>query len=81
MVKLGPKEGPCDWEVRISSMELDALHQVLNCAASRGCGECVHCSERALEQMLRLARNCGRTVVTGLERLEADMEFAGAFGL
>ena len=81
MRKLGPKEGPCDWESRIGSMDLEALHQVLNCAASRGCGECVRCSESALEQMLRLARRSGRTVVAGLERLEADMEFAGAFGL
>ncbi|WP_268743964.1 hypothetical protein [Paramagnetospirillum caucaseum] len=39
------------------------------------------CSELALEQMLRQARQMGRTVVAGLERLEADMEFASAFGL
>ncbi|CUW37505.1 conserved protein of unknown function [Magnetospirillum sp. XM-1] len=81
MVKIGPKEGPCGWERRPVPLDVDELHQVLNCAAARGCNQCVKCSELALEQMLRQARQKGRPVVTGLERLEADMEFVGAFGL
>lgn len=81
MVKIGPKEGPCGWEQRSVPLDVDELHQVLNCASARGCNQCVKCSELALEQMLKQARQKGRSVVTGLERLEADMEFAGAFGL
>lgn len=81
MVKIGSKDGPCGWERRIAPLDVEELHQVLNCASGRGCCHCVKCSELALEQMLKQARNAGRVVVTGLERLETDMEFAGAFGL
>ena len=81
MVKIGPKEGSCGWEMRPTPLDVEELHQVLNCASGRGCNQCVRCSEQALEQMLKQARKSGRSVVTGLERLEADMEIAGAFGL
>lgn len=81
MAKIGPKDGPCAWEERAVPLDVDELHQVLNCASGRGCSQCVKCSELALEQMLTQARKIGRSVVAGLERLEADMEFAGAFGL
>jgi hypothetical protein len=81
MLKIGPKEGPCAWELRVVPLDVDELHRVLNCASGRGCNQCVRCSELALEQMLRQARQIGRNVVAGLERLEADMEFAGAIGL
>jgi hypothetical protein len=81
MIKLDSKDGPCDWERQIVPLDVEELHQVLNCASGRGCSHCVKCSELALEQMLKVARKAGRAVVVGLERLEADMEFAGAFGL
>lgn len=81
MAKNGPKEGPCNWEKRAAPLDVDELHHVLNCASGRGCNQCVKCSELALEQILRQARKSGRNVLTGLERLENDMEFAGAFGL
>lgn len=81
MFKIGSKDKPCGWEQRIVPLDVEELHQILNCASARGCSHCVKCSEIALEQMLKMARDTGRTVVTGLERLEADMEFAGAFGL
>lgn len=81
MAKIGPSEGPCSWEQRLVALDVDELHQVLNCASGRGCNQCVRCSELALEQILRQARRMGRSVVAGLERLEADMEFVGAFGL
>lgn len=81
MMKSGSKDGPCGWERQIAPLDVDRLHQILNCASGRGCSHCVKCSELALEQMLLQARTAGRPVVVGLERLEADMEFVGAFGL
>ncbi len=35
---------------------LDSLQSILNCASIQGCGQCVTCSERALELFLRVAR-------------------------
>lgn len=35
---------------------LDSLQTILNCASVQGCGECVACSERALERFLEVAR-------------------------
>ncbi|MBI3447123.1 MAG: hypothetical protein HY055_17590 [Magnetospirillum sp.] len=82
MVKLGPKEGPCGWEQRVAELDIEELHQVLNCASARGCHHCVRCSERALELMLTLARRKGSPLAfLGLERLEVEMELVGAIGL
>jgi hypothetical protein len=81
MAKVGPNEGPCGWELRPVALDVDELHQILNCASARGCNRCVKCSELALEQILKRARQSGRGVVVGLERLELDMEWVGAFGL
>ena len=81
MIKLGPKEGPCGWEVRAPSMDVDQLHKVLICATLRGCNQCVRCSEFALEHMLSLTRRLDRAGMFGVERLELDVDFAEAFGL
>lgn len=81
MVKLGPKEGPCGWEQRAADLDVEELHQVLNCASERGCNQCVRCSERALELMLKQTRRGGPLAFLGLERLEGDMELVGAIGL
>lgn len=81
MVKVGPKDGPCGWEKRPVALDVDELHQILNCASARGCSQCVKCSELALEKILIRARQSGRGVLTGLERLELDQELVGAFGL
>ena len=81
MVKIGPKEGPCDWERRAADLDVEELHQVLNCASGRGCNQCVRCSEWALELMLKQARKGGPLAFLGLESLEVDMELVGAFGL
>ncbi|OAN55266.1 hypothetical protein A6A04_11445 [Paramagnetospirillum marisnigri] len=81
MVKFGPIEGPCGWEQRASALDLEELHQVLNCAAERGCALCVRCSERALEKLLVIARRERTFGFLALERLEAEMEVAGTLGL
>jgi hypothetical protein len=81
MVKIGPKEGPCGWELRPTAPEIEELHGVLNCASGRGCNLCVKCSELALEHLVREARRLGRSVVAGLERLEAEMELGEVLGL
>lgn len=81
MVKLGPEEGPCGWEQQNPEPDVEELHQVLNCASGRGCNQCVRCSELALELLLKHARKSGPMAFLGLERLEVDMEFQGAFGL
>lgn len=81
MTKFGPKEGPCGWEQRAAELDLEELHQVLNCASERGCGQCVRCSERALGEFLALARKGARFGYGALERLELDMDLSAAFGL
>lgn len=81
MVKVGPSDGPCGWEEQAEHHDVEDLHQVLNCASARGCNQCVRCSETALELMLRRAREAGRRVVAGLDRLEAEMELIGAIGM
>lgn len=81
MAKVGPKEGPCGWELRPDPPDVEELHNVLNCASARGCNLCVKCSEMALEHLLRQARQLGRGVVAGLERLEAEMELGEVLGL
>ncbi len=81
MTKYGPKEGPCGWEQRTVPLELEELHQVLNCASGRGCSHCVRCSEQALEQFLALATKARMFGFTAIDRLELDMDFSAAFGL
>lgn len=81
MTKFGPKEGPCGWEQRAAELELEELHQVLNCASARGCTHCVRCSERALEKFLTVAKMARRFGFSALERLELDMDTSAAFGL
>ena len=81
MVKIGPNEGPCGWEQRAAALDVEELHQVLNCASARGCNQCVRCSERALELMLKQARKGGPLAFLGLEGLEVDMVLVGAIGL
>lgn len=81
MAKFGPKDGPCGWEQRAADLELEELHQVLNCASERGCHLCVRCSEKALEEFLALARKTGMFGFGALERLEFDMDLSAAFGL
>ena len=81
MTKLGPKEGPCGWEQRAAELELEELHQILNCASARGCAQCVRCSELALDKFLRLARKSPLFGFGGLGQLELDMDLSAAFGL
>ena len=81
MTKYGPKEGPCGWEQRAADLELEDLHQVLNCASGRGCTQCVRCSELALETFLGLAGKARMFGFSGLDRLELDMDGSAAFGL
>ncbi|RAU23171.1 hypothetical protein CU669_03145 [Paramagnetospirillum kuznetsovii] len=81
MTKYGPKEGPCGWEQRVSDLELEELHHVLNCASERGCNLCVRCSERALENLLTIARRERTFGFLALERLEMDMDMSGMLGL
>jgi len=81
MKKLGPREGPCGWDNHPAEPELERLHQILNCASSRGCGECVRCSERALELVLKMARRRGPGGVAMPSCLEPDSEDIRSFGL
>ena len=81
MMKFGPKEGPCGWEQRAAELELEELHQILNCASARGCTQCVRCSEQALEKFLKLARKSSLYGFGGLDRLERDMDSSATFGL
>ncbi|TAN58787.1 MAG: hypothetical protein EPN20_15980 [Magnetospirillum sp.] len=81
MAKFGPREGPCGWELRAAELELEELHQVLNCASGRGCNQCVRCSERALESFLAVAGKGRMFGFIAVERLELDMDFSAAFGL
>jgi hypothetical protein len=81
MTKFGPKEGPCGWEQRQAEMDLEDLHKVLNCAAGRGCNQCVRCSERALEKLLLIAHKQRTFGVLGIERLELEMDMSAALGM
>ncbi|MBX9634655.1 MAG: hypothetical protein K2X44_06705, partial [Magnetospirillum sp.] len=45
------------WHVDPAAAEhMDSLQVILNCASAQGCGECVRCSEAALELFLKVAR-------------------------
>lgn len=81
MSKFGPKEGPCGWETHLSISDLEELHQILNCAAARGCGQCVRCSERALEKLLGIARRERDFGFLALDQLELDMVAPGLIGM
>lgn len=83
MLRLGPREGPCGWETQGSGVGLDVedLHQVLNCASNRGCTQCVRCSEMALEKLLHLARKESHFGFHLVTQLELDMDFSAAFGM
>ncbi len=81
MTKYGPIEGPCGWERHATTLELETLHQILNCAAGRGCALCVKCSEQALEKLLHIARKEKTFGFLALERLETEMELGGVLGL
>ncbi len=81
MTKYGPEEGPCGWDKRATELDLEDLHKVLNCAATRGCSQCVPCSELALERVLGMTRKGGRLAFLGLERLETEMDMGAALGM
>ena len=81
MTKYGPKDGPCGWERRSSDIELEELHQILNCASERGCSQCVRCSERALEKVLGIARKERSFGFLALEQLEMEAEMPDLLGL
>ncbi len=81
MPKYGPKEGPCGWDASATALDMEVLHKVLNCAAGRGCVQCVRCSERALERVLRMTRKNGELSFLGLERLEMEMDMGAALGM
>jgi len=47
----------CRWHADPQAREnMDSLQAILNCASLQGCGECVGCSEKALELFLKVAR-------------------------
>jgi hypothetical protein len=47
----------CGWdEGKGGADDLEGLHDILMCASRRGCGDCVECSERALERVLQASR-------------------------
>ena len=80
-MKYGPKEGPCGWEKRASELQLEDLHQVLNCASERGCSVWVRCSEQALEKLLMIARKERTFGFLALERLEMDTVCFNTLGM
>ncbi|MBF0324165.1 hypothetical protein [Magnetospirillum moscoviense] len=47
----------CGWQIgKGGENDLEGLHDILVCASRRGCGDCVDCSEKALEMVLRASR-------------------------
>ena len=46
---LGEEKDQCGWDNVFGIPDLDQLHSILLCAARRGCGACVGCSEQAFE--------------------------------
>lgn len=56
----------CRWHGDANAADhMDSLQAILNCASVQGCGECVNCSETALELFLKAARG-SRPVLAGL---------------
>lgn len=52
----------CQWHFNPQAdSNLDSLQTILNCASIQGCSDCVPCSERALELLLRKARGRAAT--------------------
>lgn len=48
----------CGWERNPQAeSDLDTLQSILNCATIQGCGQCVPCSERALDLFRKVARS------------------------
>lgn len=54
------KGDDCPWQPNFpAEQDLGSLQAALKCASGQGCGDCVSCSERALELFLRTARRNG----------------------
>lgn len=48
----------CGWDRNPQAeSDLDTLQTILNCATVQGCGQCVPCSERALDLFRQAARS------------------------
>lgn len=52
----------CQWDFNPQAeSDLKSLQTILNCASIQGCGECVPCSERALDLFRKAARGPAAT--------------------
>lgn len=49
----------CRWQADAhAATHMESLQVILNCASVQSCGDCVTCSEKALDLFLKVARGC-----------------------